>query len=128
MFIRQCEELNIPAYLERSRSGKGGHVWIFFEENYSAHKSRKIILHMLEQSGIISLLNKNSNYDRLFPNQDFHSGKGLGNLIALPLQQNALMKGNSCFIDPVTLIPFPDQWEFPSTVNKITTAQLDLIF
>jgi hypothetical protein len=75
-------------------------VWIFFESAYPAYKSRKIILHILEIAGIISAFDKNSNYDRLFPNQDYHSGKGLGNLIALPLQGKALENKNSCFIDP----------------------------
>ena len=30
-FLETCRELNVPATLERSRSGKGGHIWIFFE-------------------------------------------------------------------------------------------------
>ena len=29
-FLNSCKDKNIPAYLERSRSGNGGHVWIFF--------------------------------------------------------------------------------------------------
>jgi hypothetical protein len=86
-FIQACEGFNLPVYLERSRSGKGGHVWLFFDAAYPAYKSRKILLYILEKAKIISPFNKNSNYDRLFPNQDYHSGKGLGNLIALPLQK-----------------------------------------
>ena len=85
LFITACSENGIPAYLERSRSGKGGHVWIFFEEPFPAIRSRKIFISLLEQSGAFSVFDKSSSFDRLFPNQDFHSGKGFGNLIALPL-------------------------------------------
>lgn len=81
-FMEQCVTKSIPAYLERSRSGKGGHVWIFFEKPYPAFKSRRILIALLEQSGILSVFDKHSSFDRLFPNQDYLSGKGLGNLIA----------------------------------------------
>lgn len=108
--MEACDRYIIPTYLERSRSGKGGHVCIFFDTNYPANKSRKIVLNILELSGIISMFDKNSNYDRLFPNQDFHSGKGLGNLISLPLQKKALENNNSCFVNPVNLIPFEDYY------------------
>lgn len=85
IFLKVCHENEIPAYLERSRSGQGGHIWIFFEQSYPAIRSRKIILSLLEKSGVFSVFDKSSSFDRLFPNQDFLSGKGLGNLIALPL-------------------------------------------
>ena len=127
-FIEICNQYQFPAYLERSRSGKGGHVWIFFDSNYPAYKSRKIILHILEFAGIISPFDKNSNYDRLFPNQDYHSGKGLGNLVALPLQQKALENNNSCFIDLNSLAPFDDQWEFLQKIQRVTIGHLDKIF
>ena len=127
-FIEICNQYQLPAYLERSRSGKGGHVWIFFNSNYPAYKSRKIILHILEFAGIISPFDKNSNYDRLFPNQDYHSGKGLGNLVALPLQHRALENKNSCFIDPNSLAPFDDQWEFLQKIQRVTIEHLDKIF
>jgi hypothetical protein len=84
--------------LERSRSGKGGHVWIFFEQSYPALKSRKIFISILEQAGIFSAFDKNSSFDRLFPNQDFLSGKGFGNLIALPLFKTTFDQGNSCLV------------------------------
>jgi superfamily II DNA or RNA helicase len=127
-FLECCKAKNVPAYLERSRSGKGGHVWIFFSQPYAAIKSRKIILSFLTESGIISAFDKNSSFDRLFPNQDTLSGKGLGNLIALPLHKPALEQGNSCFIDVGTLLPFPDQWNFLSKVQRVDIEKLDRIY
>jgi len=127
-FIKICEEYDIPAYLERSRSGKGGHVWVFFEEPYEAFRSRKIMMSLLQKAGIISVFDKNSSFDRLFPNQDYHSKKGLGNLIALPLNKTSLNNGNSCFIDPETLQPFDDQWAFLKMINRITISQLNYIY
>ncbi|MEO8854894.1 MAG: DEAD/DEAH box helicase family protein [Ginsengibacter sp.] len=128
LFMEACNRYQIPSYLERSRSGKGGHVWIFFDTNYPAIKSRKIMLYILEMSGIISPFDKNSNYDRLFPNQDYHSGKGLGNLIALPFQKKALENNNSCFINPETQLPFEDQLSLLQSIKKVSTEHLDGIF
>lgn len=34
--LKKCQKYKIPAYLERSRSGKGCHIWFFFKENYPA--------------------------------------------------------------------------------------------
>lgn len=124
-FINECKTLNIPAYLERSRSGKGGHVWIFFEQAYPALKSRRIFIKLLEQAGIISVFDKGSSFDRLFPNQDFLSGKGFGNLIAAPLYKPALNSGNSCFINIDTLEPIADQWEFLKSIVRVKNDTLD---
>ncbi len=124
-FIKSCLERNIPAYLERSRSGKGGHVWIFFDKPYPAIRSRNIFKTILEESGVFSVFDKGSSFDRLFPNQDFLSGKGLGNLIALPLFKTTLEQGNSCFINPETEIPFSDQFEFLKSIRRISIVDLD---
>lgn len=127
-FIEICRQKNIPAYLERSRSGNGGHVWIFFSKPVPAFKSRKIVLSLLVQSGVISAFDKNSSFDRLFPNQDALSGKGLGNLIALPLFKPCLEQGNNCFIDPETLQPFSDQWKFLSEIQKVSKGVWETLF
>jgi len=127
VLIKACKGISIPAYLERSRSGKGGHVWIFFNQPYPAIRSRKILISLLEQTGIFSIFDKGSSFDRLFPNQDFHSGKGLGNLIALPLHKASWEQGNSCFVDE-HLNPYVDQWEFLSSIQKVNIEHLDKIY
>lgn len=127
-FIAACKAKKLPVYLERSRSGNGGHVWLFFENPYPAIRSRKIFISLLEQTGVFSQFDKSSSFDRLFPNQDFHSGKGLGNLIALPLHKTALENGNSCFIDPESQEPYSDQWKFMETIERISSETLDLLY
>lgn len=128
IFLKICEEHSLPAYLERSRSGKGGHVWIFFDEPYEAFRSRKIILTLLEKSGIISIFDKNSSFDRLFPNQDTLSKKGIGNLIALPLNKASLDHANSCFVDPDTLQPYNNQWKFLESIKRVKISHLSNLY
>jgi superfamily II DNA or RNA helicase len=128
LFLKTCRNKGISANVERSRSGKGGHVWIFFDHPYPAVKSRKIIRSLLSQSGIISQFDKNSSFDRIFPNQDFLSGKGLGNLIALPLYKHTFNQGNSCFINEESLLPLQDQWQYLANLQKNSTLRLDELF
>jgi superfamily II DNA or RNA helicase len=127
-FLNACTENNIPAYLERSRSGKGGHVWIFFEQPYAAVKSRKIIISLLQKTGVFSVFDKNSSFDRLFPNQNSLSGKGFGNLIALPLYKPTWELENSCFIDVTTFEPFADQWKFLENIQRVSIQKLDQLY
>lgn len=127
-FLNACKEKEIPAFLERSRSGNGGHVWIFFDKPYPAIKSRKIFISILEQSGAFSMFDKSSSFDRLFPNQDFLSGKGFGNLIALPLFKPTFEKGNSCFINSETFEAITDQWNFLKNIKRVSTGYLDELY
>lgn len=127
-FLNDCKEKNIPAYLERSRSGNGGHVWFFFDEPYPAIRSRKVFTSILEQSGAFSMFDKGSSFDRLFPNQDFLSGKGLGNLIALPFFKPAMENGNSCFINPENFEPYPNQWQFLNEIERVSVVILNELY
>ena len=126
--FEHCSQHYIPSYIERSRSGNGGHLWIFFEQPYLAIKSRAIIKDFLKRAGVTIKASNSSSFDRIFPNQDQHTGKGLGNLIALPFQKAAMENGNCCFINPDTFDPYPDQWGFLSSIQKVTTATFDKIY
>ena len=79
---------------------------------------------LLRHSNIISHFEKEPGFDRLFPNQDYHSAKGMGNLIALPLQGSSMVKGNSCFINPENFEPIENQWEFLESIKKVSISEL----
>jgi len=49
---------------------------------------------------------------------------GFGNLIALPLQKRPRELGNGVFLDD-RMIPFPDQWEFLSSIHKISRGEVE---
>lgn len=119
-----CIELNIPVAVERSRSGKGGHVWFFFENPISAALARKfgtaLLTFAMSKRHEISF----KSYDRLFPSQDTLPKGGLGNLIALPFQKDARKKGNSEFIDE-NFEPYEDQWAFLSKIQRISESRLE---
>jgi len=65
-------------------------------------------------------------YDRLFPSQDTLPKGGFGNLIALPLQRKPREQNNSVFLDS-DLNPYPDQWAFLSSIQKMTLQDLERI-
>lgn len=125
-YLESCKNLGVPAILERSRSGNGGHVWIFFSKPVEASIARKVGCYILtitmEKRHQIGL----DSYDRLFPNQDTLPKGGFGNLIALPLQKGPSEKGNSVFLDE-NFHPYPDQWAFLSSVRSISGPELELI-
>jgi superfamily II DNA or RNA helicase/very-short-patch-repair endonuclease len=121
-----CRDLELPAVVERSRSGRGAHVWFLFEEAIPAALARRLGSHVLtetmEKRPDIGL----DSYDRLFPNQDTMPRGGFGNLIALPLQRAARAQHNSVFLDN-EFAPWTDQWAFLSTVRKMTRSHAEQI-
>lgn len=74
------------------------------------------------------MFDKGSSFARLFPNQDFLSGKGFGNLIALPFFKPADESGNSCFIHPESFDPYPDQWQFLHEIKRVPTEALEGLY
>src|SRR5208282_5870159 len=122
--LETCRRLKVPAALERSRSGNGGHVWLFFSEAIPAALARRLASHLLtetmERRPDIGL----DSYDRFFPNQDTLPQGGFGNLIALPLQKRPRESGNSIFLDE-RFTPFPDQWEFLSSIRRINRSEAE---
>ena len=105
---KMCELNGIRPLVERSRSGKGAHVWIFFKKAIPAATARNFGFLLLDKGSTSINLKSFHYYDRMYPSQDVASS--IGNLIALPLQGQALKNGNSAFVDE-NWNAYPDQWE-----------------
>jgi superfamily II DNA or RNA helicase/very-short-patch-repair endonuclease len=123
-FMETCRRLGLSSALERSRSGRGGHAWLFFDEAVPAALARKLGSHVLTEAMERRPDIGFDSYDRFFPNQDTLPRGGFGNLIALPLQKQRRGDGNSVFLDDEG-VPHRDQWAFLSTVRRIGRRHLD---
>lgn len=123
-YVGVCREWLIPYAIERSRSGNGAHVWIFFEAPLPASKARRlgnaILTEAMTRNGQMSF----NSYDRFFPNQDYLPEGGFGNLVALPLQGQARRRENSVFVDNDFLV-YKDQWAFLYNLKKIQESTID---
>ena len=114
-----CRQQGLFPLMERSRSGKGAHLWLIFEEAIPASLARRFGSALLTKGAETINLKSFKSYDRMLPAQDKMPLGGLGNLIALPLQGQALKKGNSAFIDEFWHA-YPDQWEQLRNVRRIS--------
>ena len=125
-YVKVCKNWSVPYSIERSRSGNGAHVWVFFETAVTAVKARRlgnaILTEAMNRDGRITF----KSYDRLFPNQDYLPDGGFGNLVALPLQGQARKQGNSVFVNE-DFEPHPDQWDYLLHVVKLSETQCDEI-
>lgn len=125
-FVGVCKGWKIPYAIERSRSGNGAHVWIFFEEPIPAFKARRlgnaILTEAMRHNGRMSF----NSYDRFFPNQDRMPEGGFGNLVALPLQGQARKSRNSVFVDD-DFLAYKDQWAFLYHINKMKDTEVDML-
>ncbi|MEI7695027.1 MAG: DEAD/DEAH box helicase family protein [Chlorobium sp.] len=123
-FMQSCREFTIPVALEISRSGNGAHIWFFFADPVPAREARQLgaslISHTCERTRQLSM----GSYDRFIPLQDTLLKGGFGNLIALPLQGEPRKKGFTVFVDE-NLLPYPDQWEYLASIQKISRIELE---
>ena len=123
--LRQmCTILGVDALVERSRSGRGAHVWIFFSDPIQASKARKFGEALLRKGAESVSLKNFRYYDRMMPMQDSLPEGKLGNLIALPLQGRALKNGNSAFVDE-SWITYKDQWKRLRETRKLSEKEVD---
>jgi superfamily II DNA or RNA helicase len=122
-FVDASRAHQVDAALERSRSGQGAHVWIFFAEPVPAVDARKLgallVTSTMERRPDIGF----ESYDRFFPSQDTRPAGGFGNLIALPFQDGPRRLGNSVFVDD-EWVPYEDQWAYLSSVKRVSYAEV----
>ena len=125
-YVGVCKDWNVPCSIERSRSGNGAHVWIFFEQPLPASKARRlgntILTEATERYGRMDF----KSYDRFFPNQDRLPDGGFGNLVALPLQGKARKEGNSVFVDE-NFVAYENQWNYLLEIKRISEVAVDAI-
>ncbi len=121
-FWNTCEELDIPIYVEKSRSGNGAHVWIFFEESIKARVARKMGNILLTKTMEKTSLDLES-YDRIFPNQDTMPKGGFGNLIALPFQGESSKNGNTVFVNKKFEV-LENQLEILANIKKLKSDKI----
>lgn len=126
LVIRQFREMNIPIALEKSRSGKGAHLWLFMSDPQPVKAIRELLTFALtltlEKHPEIGL----DSYDRIIPNQDTMPRGGLGSLIALPLQRSARMVDNSVFVND-DWVPYPDQWAFLASLHRLDNTTFNIL-
>ena len=120
-----CVLNGIEPLVERSRSGRGAHVWIFFDKPIAASFVRKFGFALLDKGAEQINLKSFKYYDRMLPAQDsLPEDSAVGNLIALPLQGKALQDGNSAFIDG-NWNAYPNQWETLFNKPRLTQEFLE---
>lgn len=122
-FASICDKYNVPISIEKSRSGKGVHVWIFFEDKIKALTARKLGSLLLSKTMEIRDCLKIDSFDRMFPNQDYLPKGGYGNLIALPFQTEPAKYGNTIFVDR-SFIPIKGQFEYLKQVAKLSNDEV----
>ena len=122
--VHTCNENNLSAALEISRSGDGAHLWLFFADATPARDARRLGSALISATCARTRQLKLTSYDRLFPNQDTMPKGGFGNLIALPLQKNPRDLGRSVFVD-ANLQPLADQWVFLESIRPLPQHQIE---
>ncbi|MDO8501470.1 MAG: DEAD/DEAH box helicase family protein [Gemmatimonadaceae bacterium] len=125
-FAETCRTFGLEPSVERSRSGRGAHVWFFFSSPVPARTARTVGCFLITETMVRRHQLRLTSYDRLFPNQDTLPKGGFGNLIALPLQRSAAEQGNTLFLND-RWEPQADQWEYLASVERHTAAALELL-
>ena len=126
-YFNAAQSMGIISALERSRSGDGAHVWIFFADAVPATFARRLGTLLLREAMNIRGELDLASYDRLFPAQDFMPKGSFGNLIALPLQKECRDRGTTTFLDVRTMKPIEDQWAYLSTIKRVSRAKVELV-
>ena len=120
-----CVLNGIEPLVERSRSGRGAHIWIFFDKPIDASVVRKFGFALLDRGAEQVNLKSFKYYDRMLPAQDaLLDDSAVGNLIALPLQGKALQDGNSAFVDG-NWNAYCNQWEILFSKPRLSREFLE---
>lgn len=121
-YVKAGRALQVPVVLEISQSGRGAHTWVFFAKRVPAATARGVGTALIHEAMNLRGTMDLRSYDRLFPSQDVLPDGGYGNQIAAPLTGKRRKDGLTVFMDLATLEPYEDQWEFLSTVDRLSPS------
>lgn len=113
--------------IERSFSGNGAHLWLFFSEEVPASEARKLAFSFIDKACARSKSVSLKSYDRIFPTQDTIAADGLGNLILMPIVRSAAVREENpgtVFVDN-DFVKYPDQIRFLSSVPQYTRRDVE---
>ena len=99
-FLEVCDDFGVPACLERSRSGNGAHVWVFFEEPVEASVARRLGTGLLRETMALRVEVDLTSYDRLFPVPGLRAAKGIRQPHCPPAPGAISKAGECCFSRP----------------------------
>lgn len=125
-FVETCRGFGLAPSVERSRSGRGAHVWFFFAEAVASTTARNLGCCLITETMSRRHQLPMTSYDRLFPSQNTLPKGGFGNLIALPFQGDPRQAGNTLFLDE-HLKPWNDQWGYLASTPRIELSSVDRI-
>ncbi|MEJ1355722.1 MAG: DUF927 domain-containing protein [Candidatus Sedimenticola sp. (ex Thyasira tokunagai)] len=114
-FWDACDTHDWQAHIERSKSGNGYHVWVFFDSPVSAAKARAIGRWLFEESQTLRDDDDFSTFDRFFPAQSAlpPNGREFGNLIGLPLSGATDYEAGRCaWVSPESGKTICDPYEY----------------
>ncbi len=126
-YFDSAQSMGVTPALERSRSGEGAHVWIFFCDAVPATMARRLGTLLLREAMDVRGELDLASYDRLFPAQDYIPKGSFGNLIALPLQKECRDRGTTTFLNPGTMKPVEDQWTYLSSLKRMSQSEVESI-
>lgn len=111
LVLTRLKELGIKAYVARS-TGKGYHVYMFFDGFFPANKYRAFILDLYDHVGFMHLMQQGIKpLPEFFPKQSYAGRDGIGNGIKPPMIEPQILKGRNCWVDDNDQV-IEDQWSY----------------
>lgn len=118
-----CVKNHLYPLIEISQSGKGCHVWLFFQEPIAAKVARQLGDFLLKSTQEIDSRLPFTAFDRFFPAQDTIGDGKVGNLIAAPLEGQAVEHGKTTFVDE-SWKAFSNPWQVLKNVDLISLKRV----
>lgn len=126
--------LGVSHHIARS-TGRGYHLYIFFDRPYPAAKFRSFILDLFDRAGFIELIQQNIKpLPEYFPKQSYSSKDGIGNGIKPPMIEPRFAHGRNGWVNEVDTfigeglseeLQIAAQWDYFANIIPQSSAAFD---